>query len=71
MAAWESGEKYIKRQEEHRKEIAAKNRWIKQLEKEVALAHAKTIHVRNKWFNHMCNPRTCGLRGVRKKGTKG
>ena len=50
VAAWESGEKYIKMQEEHRKETAAKDRRIKQLEKEIARAHAETINVRNKWF---------------------
>lgn len=49
IAAWESGEKYIKMQEEHRKDLACKDRQIKKLEKEAARSHAETIDVRNKW----------------------
>lgn len=50
VAAFESGEKYVKLQERHRKEMAAKDRRIKQLENEAARAYAETIDVRNKWF---------------------
>lgn len=48
--ALESGEKYQKLQEEHRRELTQKDRQIKKLEKEVARSHAETIDVRNKWL---------------------
>ena len=54
VRAFESGEKYIQMQEQHRKDVAFLNRRIKELENEVARAHAETISVRNKWFE------TCG-----------
>lgn len=50
ISAWESGEKYVKMKEEHRKELAKKDRKIKQLEQEAARSHAETTDVRNKWF---------------------
>ena len=48
--AFESGEKYVQMQEQHRKDVAFLNRRITELEDEVARAHAETISVRNKWF---------------------
>ena len=48
--AFESGEKYVQMQEQHRKDVAFLNRRIIELEKEAARAHAETVDVRNKWF---------------------
>ena len=50
VAGFESGEKYVRMQEESRKTHAAELRTIKQLEKELAGAHAETIHVRELWY---------------------
>ena len=48
--AFESGEKYIQMQEQHRKDVAFLNRRIIELENEVTRAHAEAVSVRNKWF---------------------
>lgn len=50
LAAFESGEKYVRMKEEHAKEVASLKRRIRELEKEVAQAHEETVSVRNKWF---------------------
>lgn len=50
VAAFESGEKYVRMQEEYRKNLAFQNRRNGQLEKELARSHAETVSVRNKWF---------------------
>lgn len=50
IAALESGEKYQQLQEQHRRELAAKDREIKHLKNELAEAHAETVDVRNKWI---------------------
>lgn len=49
IQTFESGEKYQKLKEEHRRELARKDQQIKKLEKEAARAHAETVDVRNKW----------------------
>lgn len=50
VAAFESGEKYQKMQEGHRKELARKDREIRKLKEELARSHAETVDVRNKWI---------------------
>ena len=50
VAGFESGEKYLRMQEEFRKTHAAELRTINQLEKELADAHAETVHVRELWY---------------------
>lgn len=50
VAGFESGEKYIQMQKQHRKALAADARKIRQLEAELASAHAQIIDVRNKWM---------------------
>ena len=50
VAAFESGEKYVRMQEEHKKAREADARTIKRLEAEVASAHAQVVDVRNLWF---------------------
>lgn len=50
VEAFKSGEKYIKIQEEHRKEVRVLERKIEQLKKEKSISHAETIAVRNQWF---------------------
>lgn len=50
VAAFESGEKYIRMQEEYRKARAADARIIRQLKAELASARAQIKDVRNKWM---------------------
>lgn len=50
VAAFESGEKYVRMQEEYRKNLDFQNRRNRQLEKELARSRAETADVRNKWF---------------------
>lgn len=50
VMAFKSGEKYIKIQEEHSKEIRFLERKIQQLEKELSVSHTETVTVRNQWF---------------------
>lgn len=49
-AEFESGEKYVKMQEEYRKNLEFQNRRNVMLEKELARSHAETVSVRNLWF---------------------
>lgn len=49
-AEFESGEKYVKMQEEYRKNLEFQNRRNVTLEKELARSHAETVSVRNLWF---------------------
>ena len=50
VAAFESGEKYVRMQEEFRKVHAAELRTITSLEAELSRAHAETIRVRELWY---------------------
>lgn len=47
---FETGEKYIRMQDEHKKALACEIRRCQRLEKELADAHAAIVDVRNKWF---------------------
>ena len=51
--AFESGEKYLRMKESHRRARQADARYIKRLEKENDDAHIEAIHTRNLWY------RTC------------
>lgn len=48
--AFESGEKYIRMQEEYRKELRSLERKIRRLEDELSRAHRETVSVRDQWF---------------------
>lgn len=50
VMAFKSGEKYIKMQEEHQKELRRLERINKRLEEELTIAHSEIITVRNQWF---------------------
>ena len=50
VAGFESGEKYTRMEEEHRKAREADARTIKRLEAELASAHAQIIDNRNIWM---------------------
>lgn len=50
VMAFKSGEKYIKLQEEHSKEIRFFERKVSQLEKEISISHVQIITTRNQWF---------------------
>lgn len=50
VEAFKSGDKYIKMQEEHLKEIRYLERIIKKLEEEISIGHRETVTVRNQWF---------------------
>lgn len=50
LAAFKSGEVYIKIENEHRKAVRFLQRKIKQLEQDRSSAHAETIRIRNQWF---------------------
>lgn len=50
VTAFESGEKYTRMKNEHRKAREADARIIKRLEAELASAHAQIIHNRNLWM---------------------
>lgn len=50
VAEFESGEKYVRMQEEYRKNLAFQNRKNEQLKKELSCSHAETVRVRNKWL---------------------
>lgn len=47
---FESGEKYILMRSECNKQLRAKDRTIKELERDLAEAHRQTINVRNNWM---------------------
>ncbi len=51
VMAFKSGEKYIKMQEEHLKELRHLERIIKRLREELSIAHSETITARNQWFD--------------------
>lgn len=50
VMAFQSGEAYIKLQEEHTKEIRLLERKITQLEKELSVSHIQATTNRNQWF---------------------
>ena len=50
VLAFKSGEKYIKIQEEHRKEVRRLERIISKLKEELSVAHKDIITIRNQWF---------------------
>ena len=50
LEAFKSGEKYIRMEELHRKEVRALKRKIAKLEKELAEARSRTVTVRDQWF---------------------
>jgi len=50
VMAFKSGEKYIKMQDEYRKELRHLERIIKRLEEEISISHRETTTVRNQWF---------------------
>ncbi len=50
VMAFKSGEKYIKMQEEHQKELRYLERIIKSMREELSIARKETITVRNRWF---------------------
>lgn len=50
VSAFESGEKYVRLQEEHRKIVADRDRTIKYLEAELEKAHAETSKVLKIWM---------------------
>ena len=50
VADFQSGEKYVRMEKEHRRIVAAKDREIRRLKAEIAASHAQTVDVRNKWF---------------------
>lgn len=50
VMAFKSGEKYIKMQEEHLKELRHMERIIKRLREELSTANSEIITVRNQWF---------------------
>lgn len=47
---FESGERYVRIMEEHRREIAAKDREIESLKKQLGAAHRETANVREMWI---------------------
>ena len=51
----ESGERYVKLKELHKKECRAYEHKIQALQTEVADAHKETIRVRNYWFQVLRN----------------
>ena len=50
LEAFRSGEKYTRMQEEHRKELAVKDRRIRKLEQDLASSNAAIVDVRNIWM---------------------
>ena len=50
VMAFKSGEKYVKMQEEYRKELRHLERIIRKLQDDLSNAHSDTISVRNQWF---------------------
>lgn len=50
VASFESGEKYVRMEEEHRRAMKEKDREIQKLKKELAASRKETIDVRNKWM---------------------
>lgn len=50
VMAFKSGEKYVRMQEEYRKELRLLEHRIRELEEELSLTHSETITVRNQWF---------------------
>ncbi len=50
VEAFQSGEKYVRMENEFHKIIEGLKREIRSLKAELAAAHAETIHVRNQWF---------------------
>lgn len=50
IAAFKSGEKYVRMESEFRKAMRALERRNRELEEELARAHCETITVRNQWF---------------------
>lgn len=50
VTGFESGEKYIRMEEEHKKARAADAKTIKALEAELSAAHAQIVDVRNLWM---------------------
>lgn len=50
VAAFRSGETYVRMKEEHRREIAEKDREISRLKAELAAEHAQNSRMRSKWM---------------------
>ena len=50
LAAFKSGEKYVRMEEEFRKQLREKDTIIKGLQQELACSRRETVTVRNQWF---------------------
>ena len=50
LAAFKSGEKYVRMEQEFRKQLREKDTIIKRMEQELACSRRETVTVRNQWF---------------------
>lgn len=50
LAAFKSGEKYVRMKEEHQAVVRYLERKIERLEHELSKAHSETVTIRNQWF---------------------
>ena len=51
LAAFKSGEKYVRMEQEFKKQLREKDTIIKRQEQELACSHRETVTVRNQWFD--------------------
>lgn len=74
LAAFQSGEKYIRMEKQHLTQVRALERRIAKLEAAVAKEHSHAITIRNQWFeilNSCKRMRPYGRRSSKKGGYDG
>ena len=56
IQAFKSGEKYVRMEREHQKEVCFLERRIRKLEQELSRVHSEIVTVRNQWYEILFCP---------------